>query len=216
MESIEVEHGRIAAVTTSSGRVSCSSVIVAAGVGARRLLETVGEELPLTGRRGQILVSAPAPGLIRHKVYDFGYRATVREQEAASVQVATVLETTRRGNVLIGASREFRETTADPEPDVDAKLARHALELAPGLAGLQILRSYAGIRPTLPDGMPAIGPVESIPGLLVAAGHEGAGIGLAPATAELIAAAVTDGAPAIPDAFLPGRFGPARAEEPAA
>lgn len=211
VERIEMEAGRVAAIVTSLGRVSCSSVIVAAGVGTGPLLRTVGEELPLSGRRGQILVSAPAPGLIRHKVYDFGYRATVREQEVGAVQVATVLENTRRGNVLIGASREFRETTSEPEPAVDAALARHALELAPGLAGLKILRSYAGVRPTLPDGIPAIGRVGSIPGLLVAAGHEGAGIGLAPATAEVIAGAVAgDDPPLAPDPFLPGRFSSSR------
>jgi glycine/D-amino acid oxidase-like deaminating enzyme len=207
VDRIEVESGRVSAVTTSRGRVSCAAVVVAAGVGTRDLLKKVGEDLPLTGRRGQILVSAPAPGLIRHKVYDFGYRATVREQGEDGVQVATVLENTRRGNVLIGASREFRETTADPDPAVDAVLARRALELAPGLAHLKILRSYAGIRPTLPDGIPAIGPVESVHGLLVASGHEGAGIGLAPATAEVITAEIVGGeAPVSPQPFLPGRF----------
>lgn len=211
VEGIEVEAGRVVALATNLGRVHCSSVVVAAGVGSRPVLKGAGEDLPLAGRRGQILVSAPSPNLIKHKVYDFGYRATVRDQDAASIQVATVLESTRRGNVLIGASREFRETAAGADPGVDAELARHALEFAPGLAGLKILRSYAGVRPTLPDGMPAIGPVESIRGLLVACGHEGAGIGLAPATAELIAAAITGAdTPLAPEPFLPKRFSPGR------
>lgn len=214
VEAVEVEAGRVTGVATSLGRVRCSSIVVAAGTGAGPVLTTVGEELPVTGRRGQILVSAPAPNLIRHKVYDFGYRATVRDQDADSPQVATVLECTRRGNVLIGASREFRETTADPDPAVDAQLARRALELAPGLVGLRILRSYAGIRPTLPDGLPAIGPVESTQGLFVACGHEGAGIGLAPATAEMIAAAITGAeSPMRPESFLPSRFSPSRDSE---
>lgn len=208
IEAIEVESGRVVAVTTSRGRIACSSAVVAAGVGTRRLLESVGVEMPLTGRRGQILVSAPTSGLIRHKVYDFGYRATVRNLDDDAVQVAAVIECTRRGNVLIGSSREFRETSAEPDLAVDAALARQALELAPGLAGLKILRSYAGIRPTLPDGMPAIGACGSVGGLFVASGHEGAGIGLAPATAELIAAAISgDGAPVSPEPFDPGRFG---------
>ena len=208
VEAVEVADGRVVAVATTRGRVSCGSVVVAAGVATPGLLATIGEELPLRGRRGQILVSAPAPGLIRHKVYDFGYRATVQEQEEEGVQVATVLETTRRGNVLIGASREFRETTEDPDLAVDALLARRALELAPGLGGLRILRSYAGVRPTLPDGLPAIGRVESVEGLLIATGHEGAGIGLAPATAEMITAAITgDRSPVSPEPFRPGRLG---------
>lgn len=207
VESIVVASGRVTALLTSRGRVECSSVVVAAGLATRDLLEAVGEEVPVTGRRGQILVSARAPGLIRHKVYDFGYRATVQNHGEAAVQVAAVLECTRPGNVLIGASREFRETSTEPDPAVDAALARHALALAPGLAGLKILRSYAGVRPTLPDGMPAIGGCESVLGLYVASGHEGAGIGLAPATAEMIAAAIAGGScPVPPEPFLPARF----------
>lgn len=35
-------------------------------------------------------------------------------------------------------------------------------------------------------GLPFIGPVEGVPGLFLAAGHEGAGLTMAPATAELV------------------------------
>ncbi len=158
------------------------------------------------GRRGQILVGAAMPGLIRRKVYDFGYRATVTDHEDG-VKVATVLEATRRGNVLIGASRELRETSVEPDPAMNALLAERALELAPGLAAVRILRSYAGVRPTLPSGMPVIGPVGGVEGLWLATGHEGAGIGLAPGTAEMICALVTGGeTPVAADSFSPSRL----------
>jgi sarcosine oxidase subunit beta len=35
--------------------------------------------------------------------------------------------------------------------------------------------------------MPILGPVEALPGLLMAAGHEGDGIALAPITGEILA-----------------------------
>lgn len=35
-------------------------------------------------------------------------------------------------------------------------------------------------------GLPFIGPVEGVPGLFLATGHEGAGLTMAPATAELV------------------------------
>lgn len=205
--AIEVRAGRVVAVVTDQGRLACSTVVVTAGLATGRLLATAGVRLPVSGRRGQILVGARAPGLIRHKVYDAGYRTTVEARDEPGVQVATVLETTRAGNVLIGASRELGSAASGADVDVDARLARNALALAPGLAGLRILRSYAGVRPTLPDGLPAVGPVPAVAGLLVASGHEGAGIGLAPATAELIAAHVTGGGSALsPEPFLPGRL----------
>jgi len=208
VEAVEVEAGRVVGVRTRGGRVACQSIVVAAGVPSRFLLEPLGFELPLVGRRGQILVGTPMPGLIRRKVYNFDYRATITDLEAG-VQVATVLETTRRGNVLIGASREMHHTSTEPDAAVNALLAERALDLAPGLAGIRILRSYAGVRPTLPDGMPAIGPVEGVEGLWLASGHEGAGIGLAPGTAEMICSLIVgDEPPVDPEAFNPSRLVP--------
>ena len=68
-------------------------------------------------------------------------------------------------------------------------------------------RYYCGFRPYLPDHLPAIGPDAQVSGLFHAAGHEGAGIGLAPATGELIAAAMTGTEPAVDAApFSPARF----------
>jgi glycine/D-amino acid oxidase-like deaminating enzyme len=52
-----------------------------------------------------------------------------------------------------------------------------------------------------------IGPDPRVPGLVHACGHEGAGIGLAPATGELVAAAVTGSATVVDAApFRPERF----------
>jgi glycine/D-amino acid oxidase-like deaminating enzyme len=42
-------------------------------------------------------------------------------------------------------------------------------------------------------GLPAIGPVPGAPGVLVAAGHEGSGLCLGPATAELVVAQLLGG-----------------------
>lgn len=43
-----------------------------------------------------------------------------------------------------------------------------------------------GLRPYALGGLPFIGPVAELPGLFLAAGHEGAGLTMAPATAELV------------------------------
>jgi glycine/D-amino acid oxidase-like deaminating enzyme len=46
---------------------------------------------------------------------------------------------------------------------------------------------YRGFRPYCPDHLPVIGADDRVPGLYHACGHEGAGIGLAPATGLLVA-----------------------------
>jgi glycine/D-amino acid oxidase-like deaminating enzyme len=69
------------------------------------------------------------------------------------------------------------------------------------------MRYYHGFRPFAPDHLPVIGSDPTTAGLWHAHGHEGAGIGLAPATGDLIAALIT-GTPTTLDAaaFSPGRF----------
>jgi glycine/D-amino acid oxidase-like deaminating enzyme len=58
--------------------------------------------------------------------------------------------------------------------------------LFPFLAGAAVMRSYGGFRPYMPDHLPVIGEDPRLPGLWHATGHEGAGIGLSLATAEMI------------------------------
>jgi glycine/D-amino acid oxidase-like deaminating enzyme len=54
-----------------------------------------------------------------------------------------------------------------------------------------------------------------VPGLYHATGHEGAGIGLAPATAELLTALIDGAAPPVDAApFAPARFAAAGAGHP--
>ena len=80
---------------------------------------------------------------------------------------------------------------------------------------MQVIRSYPGFRPYLPDHLPAVGPDPRAPGLFHACGHEGAGIGLAPATGLTLAQLLT-GLPTEVDvsAFRPERFpAPSRPQE---
>lgn len=81
------------------------------------------------------------------------------------------------------------------------------MALFPFLAGVRLLRAYHGFRPFTPDHLPVIGPDPRIAGLWHAGGHEGAGIGLAPATGALIAAQIAGTTPDLdPTPFLPARF----------
>jgi glycine oxidase len=82
-----------------------------------------------------------------------------------------------------------------------------AIEIAPALAQLTPVDSWAGFRPRATDDLPVLGPCEEIAGLFYATGHYRNGILLAPITAELIAAALVDGAmPSMLAAFSPDRF----------
>ncbi|HET7829652.1 MAG TPA: FAD-dependent oxidoreductase, partial [Candidatus Limnocylindrales bacterium] len=151
-------------------------VVNAAGTWAGQVAELAGAPIPVLPRRGFILVTEPLPRVVRHKVYTADYVANVASSDAG-LETSVVVEGTRGGTVLIGASRErvgFDRTFSLP---VVRRLAAQAVGLFPFLADVSLLRSYLGFRPYCPDHLPIIGEDPRAPGLVHACGHEGAGIG---------------------------------------
>jgi len=64
-------------------------------------------------------------------------------------------------------------------------------ELAPSLAGAEILETWSGLRPGTPDQLPILGPTD-MEGLMIATGHYRNGILLAPVTSKLIMEWITE------------------------
>lgn len=206
--------GAVTGVRTDSATLSALParwVVNAAGTWAGQLADLAGAPVPVLPRKGFILVTEPLPRVVRHKVYTAEYVANVASDDAG-LETSVVVEGTRAGTVLIGASRErvgFDRTVALP---VLRKLADQAIGLFPFLSDVALLRSYLGFRPYCPDHLPVIGTDPRAPGLVHACGHEGAGIGLAPATGHLVAQLLTDRAPDLPlTPFRPQRFAEAAA-----
>jgi len=203
---INANAGSITGVTTDKNQYASPIIINATGTWAGEIAKLAGSYLPIMPRRGFILVTSPAPKLVHHKVYDADYVANVASSDA-DLQSAAVVEGTASGTILIGASRERVGFKGDMDISILRQLARQAISLFPVLADIQLLRAYRGFRPYAPDHLPVIGPDKNIAGLWHAAGHEGAGIGLAPATGDLIAAQITGRTPFMdPSAFSPDRF----------
>jgi glycine/D-amino acid oxidase-like deaminating enzyme len=204
--SIKSSDGRVTGVETASGFISTPIVVNAAGTWAGEIAELADSYLPIAPRRGFILVTVPAPKLIFHKVYDAEYVANVASG-AADLQSSAVVEGTQSGTILIGASRERVGFNDGIEYSILRQLARQAIELFPVLAEIQLLRAYRGFRPYAPDHLPVVGEDPAIKGLWHNAGHEGAGIGLAPGSAQLIAESIIGQCTFMdPTPFSPARF----------
>jgi glycine/D-amino acid oxidase-like deaminating enzyme len=200
--------GAAAGLVTSRGRVATPVVVNAAGPWSGEVADRLGTSVPVRPRRGRILVTEPlTAAVIRHKVYEADYVGAV-VSDSAALQCSAVVEGTASGTVLVGSSRDAAGFSMAPDPAALAEMARRAVRLFPFLAGVRAIRSYTGFRPASPDHLPVIGADAEVPGLFHATGHEGAGIGLAPATAELITALVAGTAPPVdPAPFTPARFG---------
>jgi glycine/D-amino acid oxidase-like deaminating enzyme len=192
---------------TGGETVAAGAVVIAAGPWSAALAVGAGLELPLEPRKGQLVrLTAPAPGLVHHKVVDGSYLRAVASPQAG-LQLATVVETTWDGDVLVGSSRERRGFDTGVDPALSEALVAKAARLFPRLAQLPVAAAWAGLRPWLPDRLPAIGPSAHVGGLWLATGHEGAGVALGPVTGRLVAQLYAGEAPVVdPAPFDPDRF----------
>ncbi len=177
--------GSLIGVTTGAGELRGRRVLVAAGPWSGEVTGLLGARLPVRPRRGDLLVTTRMRHRIFHKVYDADYVGAVGSDDG-SLQTSSVVESTRSGTVLIGSSRQQVGFDARLRVDVLSEIAAKAIRLFPFLTDVAVMRSYGGFRPFTPDHLPVIGEDPRVPGLWHATGHEGAGIGLSLATAELI------------------------------
>lgn len=185
-------------VRTSRGNILTRAVVNAAGCWAGQVAQSVDVDLPITPRRGQIVVTEAANPIVGKKLNEAGGLRTqlglgLSDTDAERVKygVAFVMERTVDGNVLLGGSREFVGFNSSTTPDVVRAIVRRAVRFVPELKRLKCIRTYAGIRPFTPDHHPIISSVDGIGGYFVAAGHEGDGISLGSITGKLISEMIT-------------------------
>jgi glycine oxidase len=140
--------------------------------------------------RGQIIAFQPEQKLLRHVIYSSNGYLVPRTD----------------GRILAGSTSEnvgFDKSTTDI---AGGQLWEMACEIAPGLASSQITDHWAGLRPFAADGLPVLGEIAGVDGLLIATAHYRNGILLAPLTAKLVASKLIGNV----DSRYLGEFGPDR------
>lgn len=168
-------HDEVSGVETSQGFISTRKVVIAAGAWTSML--DLPESIFVEPIRGQMLCFKTEPQFARHVIYSSrGYLVPRHD-----------------GRLLAGSTSEragFEKRVTDDGVSQINSLAR---EIAPTLAGLPCIDSWAGFRPRAGDGLPVLGASDRIKGLFYATGHFRNGILLAPITGDLIADEITHG-----------------------
>jgi sarcosine oxidase subunit beta len=206
---------KVTGVKTNRGDISAPLVVNAAGPWANCITEMIGISVPIKPRRGQIVVTEPAPPFIKKGMLSASYLFvkynpdTLKNSLSRALQlgVGLSLSQTEKGNILIGGTREFVGYDTGNTLDGIEEILKNAARLVPGLKKVNIIRAMAGLRPYTPDGLPLIGYLPGVEGFFIAAGHEGDGVALAPITGRIVADLICEGetyldiSPLSPDRF---------------
>lgn len=188
VNAILTRSGRAVGVQVAGERLAADAVLIASGSDVS-LLRLAGVDLPLVPIKGESLRLLPARSLGGPIIFAPGGYLTPKAD----------------GSVLVGATQiPDRHDLAVAAGSV-AALLDFAFRVVPALKEATFAESWAGLRPSLPDRLPAIGLVAQIESLWVALGHHRNGILLAGWTGERLAAAMLDGEP-LPEAVRPDRF----------
>lgn len=162
-----------------------AQVVIAAGLGSKRLGAMVGLDVPLRPQRGQVLVTERLAPLL--PLPASGVRQTVE------------------GTVMIGVTQEEVGFDLSTTTAAAAHMTREALRVVPGLARANLVRHWACLRVMTPDGFPVYAGSTECPGAWIALCHSG--VTLASFHAGPFAAALAQArAPADFDFFHHRRF----------
>ena len=210
------EGKRIRGIKTSGADVEAPITVLAAGAWTPILAEKLGLAVPIKPRRGQIAITEPVAPYIRGNILSGQYIMakyhpeilTNAEDPAIRLGVGLSITQTVRGEMLIGATREFAGYDTSNTREGVRELLKNAARIIPGLSNLHVVRVMAGLRPYTSDGLPLLGFIQGMEGLFLATGHEGDGIALSAITGVIACQLICEGKAYMDVSELdPGRSG---------
>jgi len=162
---------RVIGVSTTAGDISAQVVVLAAGAWSGALGDAIGIPLPVYPVKGQMVWAQARPAPVRRPVFARGYYLVPKPEMG----------------IAIGATVEDAGFSETPTLAATSTLIDAAIQTCPTMADATLIRAWAGVRPGSEDGMPFLGPVPSMPGLILATGHFREGILMGPITGQLVA-----------------------------
>lgn len=168
---------------------------IASGSWSRDLLDPLGCRLPIEPIRGQIVLLNDSRRLLS-RIVERGLRYIVPRGD---------------GRILVGSTMEHAGFDKRVTAGGLCELLRFVERICPELAESHIERTWAGLRPGSPDGLPFLGAVPGCEHVFVASGHFRSGIQMSPGTARLMSQAIRGE----PTAIDLGDFSPSRMESAA-
>ncbi|GAB4416497.1 MAG: FAD-dependent oxidoreductase [Anaerolineales bacterium] len=168
----ETDSEGITRVHTPEGAFAAEQIVLAAGAWSPRVARGLGLNLPVQPARG----------------YSLTVSATqVMPQNALLLGERRVAVTPMGGLLRFTGRLELSDHDTTPKPRHLAQIERAVREYIHLDAELDVQETWAGLRPTTPDGLPIIGFAPHLSNLILATGHAMLGLSLGPGTGQVVA-----------------------------
>ena len=177
--------GRVSGVRTAQGDIAAGTVISAQNIWTGELARWIGVELPLTlSRHAVFTLEGPMPyGRDLPVVKDLASAGKLYFRSYGGAQV--LVGDGNEGETIKAPDTEQADVPLDYVVDIGAQLAHRV----PAFESAGLAASWTGVYDVTPDWNPVLGPIDDVPGLLVAYGFSGHGFKLAPIVGRVLAQA---------------------------
>jgi sarcosine oxidase subunit beta len=162
-------------VHTSKGNIRADRIINAAGAWSPQVAKLVGITLPNHPHRHEILSTEPLKPFLKPLVSLLSTGLYFSQSMRGEIVGGITVPDDSHG-IQLGSRLLFLE-----------KIAAELVALMPRLAGVKVVRQWAGPYDVSPDGYPILGTPDSVPGFYLACGFVGHGFMMAPVMANLYA-----------------------------
>ena len=195
-------------IVRSHNRVfNCQALLIATGAWTSEIGNMIGLNIPIQPVRGQMWATDSIPPRIFHTISsmessEYWHKNPIVNEDSppelthnGDSRVTRHLYGRQRANgeVIFGGDREllgFRDDVSFTGIEVNKT---HAGEILPFLDQLSVKRTWSGIMPFSPDGLPLIGRIEQYENLFLATGLGSSGFGRGPGSGMLVADLIVRG-----------------------
>lgn len=164
--------GKVRAVESAAGSFEAEQVILAAGALTPSVARELKLNIPIQPARGYSMTMSATTTMPRHALI-------LGERRIAVTPMGGLLRFT--GRLEIGHS------SMEPNPIWIQRIEHSAREYLRLDEKLDVKETWAGLRPTTPDGVPIIGRSPRHSNLILATGHAMLGLSLGPGTGQVVA-----------------------------
>ncbi len=183
---IITEGSTIKTVRTTQGDIDTRVVVNAAGGHAKLIGKMAGVDLPIYPERHEILVTEPVEPMQESMVMSFHHNLYCQQSPHGSFIMG------------IGHPDEPESFNIDSSWQFLCEMAKRVVTLLPPLAGLNVIRQWAGLYDMSPDRQPILGKTGCVDGFYTAAGFSGHGFMISPITGQLMAEMIVGKPTALP------------------
>lgn len=183
---IKMAQGRMESICTDKGEYSAAVIVNAAGADANRVASLAGMELPVHPDSHEGGVTEPVARFMQPMLVD------IRPDDQSGNYYFYQAET---GQIVfcITPKPQIWSSDTDNTSGFLPLVLKRMIELYPRLRNLKVRRTWRGMYPMTPDGLPIVGYARECSNFLLAVGMCGQGFMLGPGLGRILADVLANG-----------------------